>query len=436
MKNRILALLLGSLAAGASPASAQITWHVDDDASSTGDGLSWASAFNRIEKAFNQAAVGDSIWVAQGHYRPIVPSEPGDPRSVTFLVPQGTALYGGFAGNETSLAQRAGLFDQTILDGDVGVVGDDTDNAYHVVSMIHPSGIPPGPTAVDGFRIQGARGAVQGGGVYSFNSGSRVENCIITDNHAVNGAAVHCQPAALRLYRCTIRENTSTGNGGAVWGQALFLRVAQCRFERNRSGAKGGAIYVHSVQSFNSVRIDDSVFLGNAADIGGAVFFGGGQFASGKGVITNSTFYRNRASTQGGALRAMTGTVIPADGRMYNCIVWGNLAPTDPQLGGRWTVNHCNVQGGIVTGQGNISASPLFVDPAVGDFRLRPGSPCIDAGNNNFLALDFGDADLDGNVDELMPLDLGGAPRVVDDPATPDSGTGGAPFVDLGAHEH
>jgi hypothetical protein len=31
---------------------------------------------------------------------------------------------------------------------------------------------------------------------------------------------------------------------------------------------------------------------------------------------------------------------------------------------------------------GNISAAPLFVDPAVPDVRLQPGSPCIDAGKD------------------------------------------------------
>ncbi|MDY7109555.1 MAG: choice-of-anchor Q domain-containing protein [Planctomycetota bacterium] len=57
-----------------------------------------------------------------------------------------------------------------------------------------------------------------------------------------------------------------------------------------------------------------------------------------------------------------------------------------------------------------------------GDYRLAPGSPCIDAGDN--MAVPEGvDTDLDGN------------PRFVDDPATEDTGNGEPPIVDMGAYE-
>ncbi len=84
-------------------------------------------------------------------------------------------------------------------------------------------------------------------------------------------------------------------------------------------------------------------------------------------------------------------------------------------------MSYSDVQGGW-TGTGNIDADPLFVDPAGGDLRLGPGSPCIDAADNTA-------------VPKGVTTDLDGNPRFVDDPDTIDSGNGDPPIVDMGAYE-
>ena len=38
---------------------------------------------------------------------------------------------------------------------------------------------------------------------------------------------------------------------------------------------------------------------------------------------------------------------------------------------------------GTITETNRITADPLLVDPALGDFRLQAGSPAIDAGSTN-----------------------------------------------------
>ena len=63
----------------------------------------------------------------------------------------------------------------------------------------------------------------------------------------------------------------------------------------------------------------------------------------------------------------------------------------------------------IQVGPGNQSGDPLFADPAAGDFRLRLGSPAIDAGQ-----------DPQGRA---LPTDADGHPRVQ------------GPAIDLGAYE-
>jgi hypothetical protein len=77
---------------------------------------------------------------------------------------------------------------------------------------------------------------------------------------------------------------------------------------------------------------------------------------------------------------------------------------------------------GGVEGPGNIADQPFFVDASLGDFRLAPESPAIDAGNSLLL-----------QVNET--LDLAGAPRRIDVPGVVDTGFGGAPVVDMGAFE-
>lgn len=90
---------------------------------------------------------------------------------------------------------------------------------------------------------------------------------------------------------------------------------------------------------------------------------------------------------------------------------------------------------GIVTTDMLLAVDPLFMSTALGDYRLSSGSPCIDAGSNPLIATDIFDTDTDFDYLERSPLDLLGQTRQVDDPAVPDTGTGTAPLVDMGAFE-
>src|SRR5262245_42136671 len=114
------------------PAVSGRVLRVDDDAAPGGDGSSWASAIDDLQIALGAAQAGDEIWVAEGRYRPSA----SDPNS-SFFLPDGVALYGGFAGTETDRDARDPAAHVALLDGDLA--GDDlpgfqntAENSLHV----------------------------------------------------------------------------------------------------------------------------------------------------------------------------------------------------------------------------------------------------------------------------------------------------------------
>jgi hypothetical protein len=147
----------------------------------------------------------------------------------------------------------------------------------------------------------------------------------------------------------------------------------------------------------------------------------------------------NNTATQGGALW------VGDSASVTSSVLWGDEPEEVAGVGvpASVAVMFSDVQGGF-PGPGNIAADPLFVDPVNGDYRLAPGSPCIDAGQSQMkiahfsgidLPCDVLDLDEDGDTIELLPVDFDGRSRFADDPDTPDTGCAAGPVVDMGAWE-
>ena len=173
-------------------ASAAGIIYVNAAASGANDGTSWTNAYTELGQALTNAAIGDEIWVAAGTYQPQVATDIADPRTKTFSLKNGVALYGGFAGTETLRTQRNPALHMTVLSGDIGVSGDASDNAYHVV---YASGVDL--TAVlDGFtvRLGNANGTsypnFYGGGMFSANSSPTLSNLSFSSNSGNGGGGM------------------------------------------------------------------------------------------------------------------------------------------------------------------------------------------------------------------------------------------------------
>ncbi len=228
-----------------------------------------------------------------------------------------------------------------------------------------------------------------------------------------SGGAVFSYGVDGTLNGCIFAGNRAYGYGGAMIQKAGKATLEACHF-RDNSAAQGGAVANwHGPQA----TIVNCLFAGNSADSGGAVYNG----ADTAMVLVNSTLYGNAAAADGGAVIFAPTSVAPS-GVIENCILWKNtagggmqIALKDAPAGSRMRVGSSDVFAGraaitapanwlIEWGADNIDADPLLVAPGSvpghatlsdANFRLRPDSPCIDAGNNAVVPREVA-TDLDG----------------------------------------
>ena len=142
------------------------------DASGSNNGTSWNDAYNSLQSALDVAVSGDEIWVARGTYYPSQETDGtiDNSRKYSFQMIDGVAIYGSFAGTETTISQRTnfslGGASETTLSGDFNLndiitgsgatlaITGNSENCYHIFD--HPSGYTVTSTAIlDGFTIKG-----------------------------------------------------------------------------------------------------------------------------------------------------------------------------------------------------------------------------------------------------------------------------------------
>jgi hypothetical protein len=348
--------------------------YVDQNATGANLGSSWADAYTDLQSALAIATAVNDIWVAAGTYKPT----PGSDRTISFQLVDSVAVYGGFAGTETSLNQRDWSANETILSGDIGI-GGNSDNSFHVVV-----GSGTTSTAVlDGFTIAGGKADDNGGGILNISGSPTVVNVIFTDNTATN----------------------SGGGMANLFGASPTL--ANVMFVGNATGSDGGGM---SNQTSSSPTLVNVVFWDNTSLVGGAMFN-----RSSNTVMVNVTFGGNSASHSGGAMYNDAGSA-PT---LTNAIMWGDIAPTGSEIisvdGAVPVISYSlvpitGISGVWSDGGSNIDSNPLFIDATSGNLRLASGSPAVDVGD-------------DTAVPTGVSTDLRGNPRIL----------GGA--VDMGAYE-
>jgi hypothetical protein len=333
------------------------------------------------------------------------------------------------------------------------------------------------PTIIDCvFRNNWAEsgGAIFGGDL------RHISDCVFINNGSADGggAIFYSGTTNVRIERCLFEGNISGyGSGGGIFALS-DISVIECQFKNNLAPLGGGASLSLETASHDSL-IVNSTFSSGLAEYGGACAiapdsqgqrgtltmvncvlngnevssYGGGIYAFGSGLdMINCTVYANEARMYAGGIFA------GSDVSIQNSIVWDNLDTNgrngelvqvyDPGCCGLIDINNSSISGwtGYYGGTGNTPGSSIgFIDPYgedntpyTGDEDLRLAADsihCIDAGNNAAVPPDVLDIDNDGDTSEPIPLDRDSDLRFLDDPNTPDTGSGTPPIIDMGAFE-
>ncbi len=327
---------------------------------------SWATASTDIQSAIDAASDGDLILVANGVYQTggrvvfgsltnrvainkavIVQSVNG--AAVTAI--RGNQPMGDNAVRCVYLTNNAMLVGFTLTNGATRNSGDTfQEKSGAAVWCASSNAIISQCVAISN------KAAVYGGGVYS----GTLNNSTLSSNTAFAGGGA---------YSSVLNDCLLVGNSGSDGGGAGSCVLNGCVLTNNSAGYGGGA---------SNSKLNNCLVAGNHAGEAGGGVNGDTYNAS---TLINCTVISNTAG--------MSPAGVSGGCALSNCIVYFN---TPGNGAGVSTSRSCTTP--LPPGVGNITSNPLFVNPTAGDFRLQSDSPCINAGNNSYIALA---TDLDGN---------------------------------------
>jgi hypothetical protein len=323
--------------------------------------------FSTIERGIYPTTYGDTVIVKPGVYN----------ENLNFFGDWGITLTSTDPNNLDVVAS-------TVIDGNANGA---------VVTFEYDSSVLTGFTITNGYTDE------YGGGICCNSQGEglppTISHCLITSNMAwLGGGGISCCDNGPTISHCIIADN---------------------------SASFGGGIDCNNSWIGYSPKISNCLIIGNSAYGGGGIYSTGGS-----PTISHCDFSSNNASAEDG----FGGGIVCEDCNMiaHHTILWADMAPYGPEIlimssanPSTLTVRYSDVQGGLAgvyqaggslhwDANNIINADPMFVrdpnpgpdgywngvDDDFGDLHLLDDSPCIDAGDPNFIPVPDANTDMDG----------------------------------------
>lgn len=291
--------------------------YVKPGGSDMNSGDSWEAAYRTIQHAIDALAatpgMPGEVWVAAGTYEPTTYLEDNPNYPASFRMSDGISVYGGFAGKETSKAEReikAGgmpwdFANVTILQGQTysGEIGwNSTDNRWSLNSAsTHVVWFAPllnenkrgfdNVTILDGVTVRGGQATTSQADYYNGDRGAGIYMCVNA-----------------WLTNSVVTENVAQGDGGAVWLSGG--RVMSSLLFNNSSDSRGGAIYMDRAGI-----VLRSMLANNSAYEGAGIYMdNNGPWTDGVShpeyLILSTSIVSNNTSSANGAVYCNKGGVV------------------------------------------------------------------------------------------------------------------------------
>lgn len=291
--------------------------YVKPGGSDMNSGDSWEAAYRTIQHAIDALAatpgMPGEVWVAAGTYEPTTYLEDNPNYPASFRMSDGISVYGGFAGKETSKADReikAGgmpwdFANVTILQGQSysgEISWNSTDNRWSLNSAsTHVVWFAPllnenkrgfdNVTILDGVTVRGGQATTSQADYYNGDRGAGIYMCVNA-----------------WLTNSVVTENVAQGDGGAVWLSGG--RVMSSLLFNNSSDSRGGAIYMDRAGI-----VLRSMLANNSAYEGAGIYMdNNGPWTDGVShpeyLILSTSIVSNNTSSANGAVYCNKGGVV------------------------------------------------------------------------------------------------------------------------------